>query len=83
MAAVTAGQRIVIKIGSALLVDKTTGELRRDWLLSLAKDVADLKAKHIDVVLVSSGSIALGRNVLDLPMTQLALEQSQAAAAVG
>ncbi|WP_380052089.1 glutamate 5-kinase [Falsihalocynthiibacter sp. SS001] len=90
MAAVTtsreilgAAKRIVIKIGSALLVDRNTGELREDWLLGLASDVAEAKAGGVDVILVSSGSIALGRNVLGLPKGDLALEQSQAAAAVG
>ncbi|MGC3940626.1 glutamate 5-kinase [Roseobacter sp. EG26] len=83
MASLTTARRIVVKIGSALLVDRETGQLRRDWLMSLAEDVAWLKTKGIDVVLVSSGSIALGRGVLALPAVELALEQSQAAAAVG
>nr|WP_281496123.1 glutamate 5-kinase [Marivita sp. S6314] len=74
---------MVVKIGSALLVDKTHGTLRRDWLLSLAEDVARIKKRGTDVILVSSGSIALGRGVLNLPPTVLPLEQSQAAAAVG
>lgn len=76
-------RRVVIKIGSALLVDRTTGQLRQDWLAALAQDVVWLKTTGKDVVLVSSGSIALGRGVLGLPATTLALEQSQAAAAVG
>lgn len=75
-------KRLVVKIGSALLVDQATG-LRRDWLKSLAQDVAMIRARGTDVILVSSGSIALGRGVLGLPLTDLALEQSQAAAAVG
>ncbi len=83
MATLTAAKRIVIKIGSALLVDRTTGALRADWLQALAEDVHWLKGLGCDVVLVSSGSIALGRGVLGLPQTPLALEQSQAAAAVG
>ncbi|SLN40824.1 Glutamate 5-kinase [Falsiruegeria litorea R37] len=83
MATLTTAQRIVIKIGSALLVDRDTGDLRADWLHSLAADVAWLKSNGTDVILVSSGSIALGRGVLGLPMTALSLEQSQAAAAVG
>lgn len=81
MASLSTAKRIVIKIGSALLVEK--GRLRAEWLLGLAEDVADLRARGVDVVLVSSGSIALGRGVLGLPDTALALEQSQAAAAVG
>ncbi|WP_121065304.1 glutamate 5-kinase [Chachezhania antarctica] len=75
--------RVVVKIGSALLVDRETGALRAEWLDTLAQDVADLRAAGCDVVVVSSGSIALGRGVLGLPATALALEQSQAAAAVG
>ena len=66
-----------------MLVDRSTGALRSDWLHGLAMDVAWLKGQGADVVLVSSGSIALGRGVLGLPATALALEQSQAAAAVG
>ena len=76
-------RRVVVKIGSALLVDRASGQLRQDWLSALALDVVWLKSLGIDVVLVSSGSIALGRGVLGLPATTLALEQSQAAAAVG
>lgn len=75
-------RRLVVKIGSALLVDRATG-LRRDWLVALAQDVAEAKARGADVVLVSSGSIALGRGVLGWPLGDLALEQAQAAAAVG
>ena len=83
MATLTEAKRLVVKVGSALLVDRKTGHLRRDWLSSLAEDVVWLKLLGIDVILVSSGSIALGRGVLGLPATELALEQSQAAAAVG
>ena len=75
-------RRIVVKIGSALLVDRARG-LKLDWLKGLAEDVAWLKGLGKDVVLVSSGSIALGRGVLGLPASELALEQAQAAAAVG
>jgi glutamate 5-kinase len=83
VASLTQAKRLVVKIGSALLVDKETGNLRSDWLHGLAADVAWLRAGGTQVVLVSSGSIALGRGVLGLPNTELALEQSQAAAAVG
>ncbi|MCD9147894.1 glutamate 5-kinase [Pseudophaeobacter flagellatus] len=83
MAALTDARRIVIKIGSALLVDRDTGKLRSGWLHSLANDVAWLKSLGKDVILVSSGSIALGREVLGLPRSVLPLEKSQAAAAVG
>ena len=83
MATLSDAKRVVVKIGSALLVDRASGRLRGEWLHSLAQDVAWLKAGGADVVLVSSGSIALGRGVLGLPAGPLALEQSQAAAAVG
>lgn len=75
-------RRLVVKIGSALLVDRLAG-LRQGWLSALAMDVAEAKVRGADVVLVSSGSIALGRKVLGLPDGQLTLEQNQAAAAVG
>ena len=83
MASLNEAKRLVVKIGSALLVDRASGDLRAEWLESLAADVADLKAQGTDVVLVSSGSIALGRGILKLGSADLALEQSQAAAAVG
>ncbi|MEL7132741.1 MAG: glutamate 5-kinase [Pseudomonadota bacterium] len=83
MASLTTAKRLVVKIGSALLVDRTTGALRSDWLAALAQDVAWLTGQGVQVVLVSSGSIALGRGVLGLPAPDLPLEQSQAAAAVG
>ncbi|MBY5895630.1 glutamate 5-kinase [Rhizobium ruizarguesonis] len=75
-------RRIVIKIGSALLVDRKAG-LKKAWLDAMCADIAGLKAKGIDVLVVSSGAIALGRSVLDLPSGALKLEESQAAAAVG
>lgn len=83
MASLNRANTIVIKIGSALLVDAGTGRLKSAWLHCLAEDVAMLRARGAKVVLVSSGSIALGRNVLKLPGGSLSLEQSQAAAAVG
>ena len=83
MASVADAKRLVIKVGSALLVDRETGNLRTEWLDALAEDVARLRARGTDVVLVSSGSIALGRSALGLPAKELTLEQSQAAAAVG
>ncbi|GHE00464.1 glutamate 5-kinase [Defluviimonas sp. 20V17] len=81
-------RRLVIKIGSALLVDgradtREAGGLRAGWLRALAEDVAMLRARGTAVILVSSGSIALGRGVLQLPAGALPLEQNQAAAAVG
>jgi glutamate 5-kinase len=75
-------RRIVIKIGSALLVDRKTG-LKKQWLNAMCADIAALRAKGVEVLVVSSGAIALGRSVLDLAPGALKLEESQAAAAVG
>jgi glutamate 5-kinase len=75
-------KRLTIKIGSALLVDKA-GKLRAAWLADLAADIADLKTEGRDVVIVSSGAIALGRGLLGLSAVALTLEQSQAAASAG
>ncbi|WP_102108143.1 glutamate 5-kinase [Oceaniglobus roseus] len=83
MASLSAARRLVVKIGSALLVDRDTGAFRGDWLHALAGDVAQTASRGTQVILVSSGSIALGRGVLGLGHGALALEQSQAAAAVG
>lgn len=83
MASIDTAKRIVVKIGSSLLVDAETGDLRIDWLKGLARDVDAQKQAGRDVLLVSSGSIALGRKALGLPDGVLTLEQSQAAAAVG
>lgn len=76
-------RRVVIKIGSALLVEGRTGTLKRSWMESVAADVARLRASGAGVLLVSSGAIAMGRGVLKLPKGKLKLEDSQAAAAVG
>ena len=76
-------KRIVVKVGSALLVDGASGELRREWLTSLCADVAALKQEGRQVILVSSGAIALGRRALGLKPGALRLEESQAAAAAG
>ena len=75
-------RRVVIKVGSSLLVDPVHG-LRADWLLALGSDIADWRERGVDVLVVSSGAIALGRGVLGLPRGGLKLEESQAAAAVG
>ncbi|MBP1885702.1 glutamate 5-kinase [Sinorhizobium mexicanum] len=75
-------RRVVIKIGSALLVDRKSG-LKKAWLDAMCADIAGLKATGVEVLVVSSGAIALGRTVLDLPAGALKLEESQAAAAVG
>lgn len=76
-------RRVVIKVGSALLVDAASGNVRREWLDTLAADVAALRARGQEVLLVSSGAIALGRQQLDLGNGRLRLEEKQAAAAVG
>jgi glutamate 5-kinase len=76
-------RRIVVKIGSSLLVDHGRGEINAAWLESLAADIAVLAKAGKQVIVVSSGAIALGRHVLSLPRGELPLEQSQAAAAVG
>src|SRR6476646_10636597 len=76
-------RRIVVKVGSSLLVDSDGGRLHDDWLSALAEDIAGLHQSTRDVLVVSSGAIALGRAVLKLPAGPLKLEDSQAAAAVG
>jgi glutamate 5-kinase len=79
----TKARRIVVKIGSSLLVDRANGELKSAWLATLADDVAALVAAGRQVIIVSSGAIALGRHVLGFAKGTLELEKSQAAAAVG
>lgn len=75
--------KVVVKIGSSLLVDPATGRLRIAWLQALAGDIAALRARGADVVVVSSGAVALGRRHLDAGARPLRLEESQAAAALG
>jgi len=76
-------RRIVVKVGSSLLVDAAAGSLKREWLASLAADIAALHKDKRDIIVVSSGAIALGRAVLKLSPGTLKLEEAQAAAAVG
>ncbi|HEU4623676.1 MAG TPA: glutamate 5-kinase [Steroidobacteraceae bacterium] len=76
-------KRIVVKVGSALLVDPETGRLNRAWLETLIADLLRLHERNQQVILVSSGAIALGRRQLKLAKGPLRLEESQAAAAVG
>ncbi len=80
-------KRLIIKIGSALVVDSATGRPQLDWLNALADDILALKSKNIEVCLVSSGAIALGRESMNLgfttPSRLIDLEKKQAAAAVG
>lgn len=76
-------KRVVVKIGSALLVDDATGHVKRKWLETLADDIAALKARGADVVVVTSGAIAVGRRPLGLKPGPLRLDEKQAAAAAG
>lgn len=83
MATLESAKRLVIKIGSAILVDAETGQLRQDWLESLGDDIAALKSAGKDIVIVSSGAIALGRVRLGLLGRNLSLAEKQACAAAG
>ena len=82
-ARIAEAKRIVVKVGSVLLVDDNSGTLHNTWLNSLGKDVAALRGRGHEVILVSSGAIALGRRYLELKPGELKLEEKQAAAAVG
>ncbi len=79
----TSARRVVVKVGSALLVDPISGRFRAEWVSALAADLARLRARGQEALLVSSGAIALGRQVLALTPGALSLEEAQAAAAVG
>jgi glutamate 5-kinase len=88
MAAVTpklaSFRRVVVKVGSSLLIDSKAGTVNADWLRALAEDLSDFAKRGASVLVVSSGAIALGRTVVKLPAQgPLKLEESQAAAAVG
>ncbi len=76
-------RRVVVKIGSALVVDERTAAPRAAWLAGVAQDVAAMRARGVEVILVSSGAIALARRALGLTRKKLRLEEKQAAAAVG
>lgn len=76
-------KRVVIKVGSALLVDDKAGGLKNVWMSTLAEDIAMLQKEGKEVILVASGSKALGRIELDLEKGSLTLDQAQAAAAIG
>ncbi len=82
-ASLATARRLVVKIGSALLVDETTGDIRRQWLDALGDDVAAARSRGQEVILVSSGAIAVGRRHLGLTGRPLRLEEKQAAAATG
>ena len=79
----TATNRLVVKIGSALLVEERTGEIRHEWLNKLADDIANLKSRGKEVLIVSSGAIAVGSQHLGINQQILKLEEKQAAAATG
>ena len=79
----TDARRVVVKIGSSLLIDANSGQLNRAWLESLAAELGRMQAGGQQVVLVSSGAIALGRAYLEMSATQSRLDQQQAAAAAG
>lgn len=76
-------KRIVIKVGSSLLINTKKGDIRSKWLDSFAKDIANLKALNKDVIVVSSGSVAIGRKSIHSAGQNLKLEEKQAAAACG
>ena len=80
---IAARRRIVVKVGSSLLVDKASGALNTDWLAALAEDIKVLSRGGREMLVVSSGAIALGRGVLKLQSGHLKLEEAQASAAVG
>jgi glutamate 5-kinase len=82
-ASLASAKRLIVKIGSALLVDEESGGIRRKWLDALADDVAALRERDTDVILVSSGAIAVGRRHLGLATGTLRLEEKQASAATG
>jgi glutamate 5-kinase len=80
---IAAARRVVVKIGSALLVDRASGRLDAPWFEALVEDIARLRKRGQEVLVVSSGAIALGRRHLGLRSGTLRLEESQAAAAAG
>jgi glutamate 5-kinase len=78
-----AARRLVVKFGSALVVDGERAAPRMEWLLGVAEDIAALRASGVDVIVVSSGAIALARRALGFTQARLRLEEKQAAASVG
>lgn len=80
---ITSAKRIVIKLGSSIVADAEKGAVRAKWMKSLAEDIASLHAAGAEVILVSSGAVALGRRLTGLGTQKLSLEEKQAAAAVG
>jgi glutamate 5-kinase len=80
---VATGSRLIVKIGSALLVDGTTGEIRSDWLSALVEDLVRCRDRGQDVLIVSSGAVAVGRRHIGVAGRALKLDEKQAAAAIG
>ena len=76
-------KRLIVKIGSALLIEDDTGKLRRRWLEALAEDLAALKEQGVQIAVVSSGAVAIGPRPLGLKTKGAKLEEMQAAAATG
>ena len=76
-------KRIIIKVGSSLLINKKTRTIREDWLLALSEDIANLRKIKKEILIVSSGAIALGRDTLVSKQKTLNLEENQAAASIG
>jgi len=83
MPELASARRVVVKIGSALLVDEASAAPRAAWLAGVAEDIAEMRARGTEVIVVSSGAIALARRALKLTQARLRLEEKQAAAAVG
>ena len=81
--AIAAAQTVIIKIGSSLLVDEARNAVNAEWLAGVARDIADLREKGKNIVVVSSGAIALGSRGLGIDGRPLAIEEKQAAAATG
>src|SRR5271156_1780593 len=80
---VLTAKTLVLKLGSALVVDPDLAAPRADWLDGLCADIAAARARGTQVIVVSSGAISLARRALGLTRRQLRLEEKQAAAAVG
>lgn len=83
MSPLASAKRLIVKVGSSLLVDEASGHIHRAWLDALCEDIAALRRRGIEVVVVSSGAVAVGRRHLNLPKGVLRLEEKQAAAATG
>ncbi|MDC0074537.1 glutamate 5-kinase [Alphaproteobacteria bacterium] len=83
MSTLSKANRIIIKIGSSLLVEKKTGKINKEWLISFAEDIYKLQSDGKQILIVSSGAIALGKKYLGINKDKLKLEESQAAAAAG